>query len=88
MPQSQTAGLKDFVDLFAILREHKTLEASILLYRKKYEVGDVTHLLNSLVYFDDAERDPMPSMLWKNNWVEIKKEVVRHVRAFVGSRTA
>lgn len=30
------------------------------------------HIKKSLVYFDDAEKDPMPKMLKRADWNEIK----------------
>lgn len=33
----------------------------------------MTHILKSLVYFEDAEKEPMPKMLVEVSWNEIKK---------------
>jgi hypothetical protein len=38
------------------------------------------HLLKSLVFFDDAEAEPMPRMLRPAGWSEIKKTNIAEVR--------
>ena len=37
------------------------------------------HLLRSLAFFDDAEREPMPRMLRRAPWTEIKGTIVAEV---------
>jgi hypothetical protein len=37
-------------------------------------------LLKSLVYFEDAEVEPMPRMLRRVDWSEIKSTIAREVR--------
>jgi hypothetical protein len=71
---------KDFVDLY-FLGEHLALERMLDLYKEKFGVGDVAHLVMALAYFDDAERQRMPSMIRKVPWKAIKAEVQRRVRA-------
>jgi len=38
-------------------------------------VKDPGHLLFALAYLDDAEAEPMPTMLWLVRWGEIKKSI-------------
>jgi len=38
------------------------------------------HLLKSLVFFDDAEAEPMPRMLRRASWLEVKKTITAEVR--------
>ena len=38
------------------------------------------HLLRSLVYFDDAETEPMPRLIRRVGWREIKAAIVAEVR--------
>jgi len=45
------------------------------LYQRKYAIRDIGHLLYSLVYFDDADRERMPRMLWDTNWKAIKRTI-------------
>jgi hypothetical protein len=51
------------------------------LDQRKYPQGSEYLVLRSLVYFEDAEDDPMPVMLKPLTW-EVAKERIRHaVRA-------
>jgi len=75
---------KDFVDLFFLLRSGIALETIMDLVRKRFAGIDYNdyHLLKSLVYFDDAESEPMPRMLRRASWPEIKKTIVAEVKRF------
>ncbi|MGM0498037.1 MAG: nucleotidyl transferase AbiEii/AbiGii toxin family protein [Bacteroidota bacterium] len=71
---------KDFIDLFYILHHH-SLKYLIEQFHKKYDFQDHTYiLLKSLVYFEDAESDPMPVMKEQTDWNEIKKKITKEVK--------
>lgn len=67
---------KDFIDLVFLL-ERFSLEEMFKWYLAKYPQGSEYLILRSLVYFDDAEEDPMPLMLKPMNW-ETAKAHIRH----------
>ena len=75
---------RDFIDLYFILNEAKimTLEKSLKLYDKKFKVlsQNKLHILKSLVYFDDAENEPMPMMIRDIEWGKIKEVIVDKVK--------
>jgi hypothetical protein len=50
-------------------------------YRKKFSVADVSRVTYSLCYFDDAESEPMPSMLADIAWDEAKKTIQTWVKS-------
>ena len=64
---------RDFIDLYFICRKIR-LENILELYNKKYGklAGNRIHILKSLVYFQDAEEEPMPKMLKQCRWEEVK----------------
>ena len=64
---------KDFVDLFFYLHAGGSLEATLELTRRRFEKIDFNdyHLLKSLVFFDDAEAEPMIRMLREVSWLTI-----------------
>lgn len=64
---------RDFIDLYFICRTIP-YEKLIGMYREKYSQIRINmiHVYKSLIYFDDAERDPFPIMKKKMNWEEIK----------------
>jgi len=76
---------KDFVDLHNILRGGLSLEQCFQWLPLKYGKGRVNtyHVLKSLTYFEDAEREPMPRMLEPFNWAECKNFFVREAHAIV-----
>ena len=82
----QTIGMrgskKDFVDLYFLLKQF-TLPDLFALMAKKYARVDYsqTHLLKSLVYFADAETQPLPKMHQPVTWDQVKKTIVSAVKA-------
>ena len=71
---------KDFVDLVFLL-EMFSLQDMLEFYTKKYSDSNYFHVLKSLVFFDDAEDDPMPNMLKPFNWEMAKKNISDAVAA-------
>jgi hypothetical protein len=49
-------------------------------YQKKFDIRDIGSVLYGLVYFDDAENERMPRMLWKISWREIKNTILEWVK--------
>jgi hypothetical protein len=69
---------RDFVDFFAACQRHGIAELLALFDRKYATTGyNRTHVLKSLTYFADAEKDPMPHMLVPLDWNEVKQYFVR-----------
>ncbi|MBP6965615.1 MAG: nucleotidyl transferase AbiEii/AbiGii toxin family protein [Armatimonadetes bacterium] len=81
---AQRGARKDFVDIYAIALEHKPIEELLALYRRKYSVDDIGHVLVGLTYFDDADEEPEPMMLRDLSWEEIKRQLRRWIRALAG----
>ena len=75
---------RDFVDLYFICKEGLSLEEILQLYDEKYEnlATTKTHIMKSLIYFEDAEPDEMPGLLKEIKWKQVKKyfesEVKKH----------
>jgi len=69
-------GKKDFVDIHRLLRERPLsvwLDGAV---RKFVGVRDFrTAALRALVYFDDAEAEPLPRMVEKVDWQRLKAEL-------------
>lgn len=70
---------KDFVDLFFLL-EIFELKQMINLYHKKYPEATDFLLFKSLIYFEDAEKDPMPKMLKPIEWQQVKTRLTEIAR--------
>jgi hypothetical protein len=77
---AQRGSRKDFVDLYALGQAGHSLQEMLAWYREKFSVQDIAHLLYALAYFDDAEAEQMPDMIWKADWKEIKGTISIWVR--------
>ena len=81
---------KDFVDLYVYAREVAPLERVFERFHAKYRGirVDPYHLLRSLTFFADAEREPMPDVLRPIQWDEItaffRAEAARLFRTLPG----
>ena len=81
----QTIGIrgskKDFIDLYFLLSQY-SLEDLFKLMQKKYQDINYskTHILKSLVYFEDAKEQPLPRMHQAVSWDEVKKKMIEAVR--------
>jgi predicted nucleotidyltransferase component of viral defense system len=73
---------KDFVDLYAYLEAGGTFAELMRSVRQRYRDTKFNemHLLRSLAYFDDAEDEPMPRMLSKVKWEDIRSRIEEEVR--------
>jgi Nucleotidyl transferase AbiEii toxin, Type IV TA system len=80
---AQRGSRKDFVDVFALGRRF-TLDEMLRLYRRKFDVREVGHVLVALSFFDDADRERMPTMLRPWKWPDIKNAI----RAWVARAAA
>lgn len=76
---------RDFIDLYFICQERRSLKEVIALYERKYQNLATTkiHILKSLVYFEDAESEEMPKMLKKLSWQEVKRYFENEVKKLV-----
>jgi hypothetical protein len=71
---------KDFIDIFFILKQYPISEL-ISWFSKKYTLSNYDYLLlKSLVYFNDADEDPMPLMLGNINWDHVKDSIIKEVK--------
>ncbi len=75
---AQRGSKKDFVDIFA-LGQRFSLGEMLELYRAKYRVKDVGHVLVALAYFDEADRERMPTLLHRWAWSTMKTTLGRWV---------
>jgi len=75
---------RDFVDLYALARRYG-LEQLLALFREKFAQVSYSpvHVLKSLAYFEDAEKEPMPDLLAPVSWAEVKEFFAAEVRRLV-----
>jgi hypothetical protein len=75
---------RDFIDLYFIFTKTKilTLKEALALYDKKFKSlqQNKIHILKSLVYFEDAERDKLPQMIKQVRWSSVKEFFINEQR--------
>ncbi|MFA6554058.1 MAG: nucleotidyl transferase AbiEii/AbiGii toxin family protein [Candidatus Paceibacterota bacterium] len=70
---SQRGRKRDFIDMYWLSQNILPIEESIRRVDQQYTVKqNVSHILKSLVYFEDAENDPDPETNFKASWKEVK----------------
>ncbi len=80
---SMRGSKKDFVDVYVLLQRLSLANMCAAVGRKYTGVDySVPHLLKSLVYFDDAEGQPMPRMFLDISWDMVKQGIVSAVRQY------
>ena len=74
---SSRGSKKDFIDIYFLLEKY-SLSELLKIFEKKYAAIKFNriHILKSLSYFEDAEREPMPIMLKPISWEMVKKKIV------------
>jgi len=72
---SNRGSKKDFFDLYILLKYYQLAQLFVWFDRKfsgtRY---NHLHLLKSLLYFDDAEKEPNPVLLCNLTWREVKRQ--------------
>lgn len=67
---------KDFWDIASLL-EIFPLEDMLSYFRSKYQSADEWHLIRSLTYFDDAEREGIEIKSFRNvTWKQVKDRII------------
>ena len=78
---SQRGKKRDFIDLFWYCANEASLEevmrSAIAQYPDKKH--NIPHFFKSLVYFTDAESDPLPKLFFKADWKTVKAYFKREV---------
>ncbi|MBI5825748.1 MAG: nucleotidyl transferase AbiEii/AbiGii toxin family protein [Chloroflexi bacterium] len=77
---AQRGARKDFCDIYALGKKSFSLSQMLGFYQKKFSIRDIGSVLYGLVYFDDAESERMPRMLWDVTWREIRNTILGWVK--------
>lgn len=72
---------RDFIDLFFLLKKF-SLKQIIEWYQQKYD-AEIFMLLQSLVYFDDADGDIDLNMIVSLDWENVKEEITTEVKMYL-----
>jgi len=82
---SSRGSKKDFIDLYFILQKF-SLGELLDLFEKKFKGVNyqMSHILKSLVYFEEAEKQPDPEFLVDVDWNEVKSFLEGKVKELIG----
>lgn len=75
---------RDFVDLYAASQQFG-LKYLLEWFERKFSQTNYSkvHVLKSLSYFDEADKDPMPHMLVPLSWEEVKAFFIREALGLI-----
>ena len=83
---AQRGARKDFFDLVALGGAGLDLRTLLAAYQERFGVRDPGHVLTSLTYFDDAERDTEPILGARDDdWPSVKAVLRGWVRELAGA---
>jgi len=85
---AQRGSKKDFIDVYALLMKHAPLNTMLMAYRRRYHLKDTLHVLQALTYFDEADLQRTPTMIWNATWPDIKRRIQESVLKTVRQRSA
>lgn len=81
---SDRGSKKDFIDLYFLLKKY-SLKELLDLFDKKYK--DIKynkfHILKSLIFFEQAEKEPMPIMLKEIQWEQVKNFFKKEIKNII-----
>lgn len=78
---SMRGGKKDFIDLYIIMQQMILKDLFSKLDIKYAKVRyNYPHILKSLVYFEDADTQPMPRMHVPLDWEKVKDFIIQEVK--------
>lgn len=78
---TQRGSKKDFLDIYALASKVIPLDHMLKLYQNKFSVQDIGHVLFALAYFDDADRERIPPLLWAVTWKAVREAIAQWVKA-------
>ena len=79
---TQRGAKRDFVDIYYLGLAGMPLSTMLDCYQRRFHIEDVGRVLFSLAYFDDADRQPPPTMLTKVDWEEVKSVIRAWVQTY------
>lgn len=72
---AQRGSKKDFFDIYFLL-DQMSLETMISMFRQKFKMHEVFHIVKSLTYFEDAEQSANPVVFDKSvTWQKVKTSI-------------
>jgi predicted nucleotidyltransferase component of viral defense system len=78
---SSRGSKKDFIDLYFILDRYPLIDLFTASEKKYQNISyNEVHIMKSLVYFSDADDQPMPRMHQEVSWDKVKRKIIDAVK--------
>lgn len=80
---SQRTTKRDYVDVHALMKSAGlSLEAQVGAFHQKFPAADPSIPVRALGHFADVEKEPMPTMLARTTWEQVKRDLTRALERF------
>ena len=84
---SQRGSKRDFIDLYGVIKMSCSISDVCNIFKRRFEHSEINyyHVVKSLVFFEDAEKEPSPLMLKSGedwHWDTIKSFFVDNLGLF------
>ncbi len=76
---------KDFWDIAELLNLY-SIKEMLDFYKQKYTSDDISFVVRSLIYFDDADLQSDPVSLNNTKWNEVKKKIQSAVKKYAAGK--
>jgi len=80
---SKRGAKKDFFDIYELLQQKYDLKDMFGFYKEKFKNHELSFLVRSLLYFDDAESDMDPVMIKTYDWTQVKTKISDEVKSYI-----
>ncbi|MBC8436109.1 MAG: nucleotidyl transferase AbiEii/AbiGii toxin family protein [Bacteroidetes bacterium] len=78
---AQRGSRKDFYDIYFLLKDYSITQL-LQFHREKFSQTEQFHIVKSLTYFEDAEKEPDPILIKTATWQKVKQELQNVVTTF------
>ncbi len=84
---AQRGSQKDFYDLFAVLQLKLPIDEACKIFKKRFSSANMNmyHVLKSLTFFEEADEEPSPVLLMKEQewqWEKVKEFFEDNIKQF------
>ena len=77
---SQRGRKRDFFDVYWMCHHGQSLNDIVSKIHSQYSINqNLVHILKSMVYFEDAESDPEPTIYFDASWKKVKEFFMREI---------
>lgn len=80
---SNRGAKKDFFDIYELMQQGFSLADMFLHYKEKFPNAEISFVVRSLLYFDDAELEEDPIMLKDYSWEDVKNVIVEKTKEYI-----